>query len=344
MSKKIAIVIPTWEEQCGIAEYTKKIVEYTRTKSIESLIIKSVEDFKLINKNIDLVHFQYEYSFYPFFTLYNKMAEIKRMNIPIATTLHTWSNLPQLKLLNDTISSLSTKIIVHSEEMRNLCIRGGYPEEKMLVMPMPCKVYPIKDRKEIQEERLISGEPIIGFFGFPFPHKGIETLIQSINQLTYIYPNIKGHFLSHYPNYLNETHPYYEFLNRLKVYFEGNNHLIWLKDYLTELEIVQYLHCMDIIVLPYKDHDQKGISAAVKMALAAKRPIVTTDYLYFSDLSAQEVYKLADEESQTLTKAIVDILGDPKLQNQLISNGTNYITKHSLEHTGALYSQFYLNI
>ncbi len=337
------MVIPTWGNECGIAEYTKDLIYSVNDGSVKFRILNSIHDnfaSMVVKNKIDIVHFQHEYSLYPIDLLNKVMRDLKFLRIPIITTLHTWSQKSDLTMHNKTIARKSTKIIVHSDKMKELCIQGGFPPEKMMVIPMGCRTYPLQPMEKIREENHIDGHPAIGFLGFPFPHKGIDSLIDALKQLKITFPNLKGYFLSHYPNYLNEHHPYYPFLQKLKSEFSRKSHLIWIKDYLPDTQIVNFLHGMDVNILPYKNHHQQGTSAAVKMLLAAKRPIITTDYLYFADLN-EEVYKITGDNVDEIIKALHKTLLNKELQERLIKKGNSFLQTRSWEEIGKLYEDLY---
>lgn len=337
----IGMVIPTWKKQCGVADYTEKLIDHTTNEWVRFKVYSNIHE-KLIESikedSIDLVHFQYEYSIYDFTALYRVMIELRRSKVPVITTLHSWSSelIPQ----NLLISSMSSMIIVHSEQIKQLCIQHGYPPEKLIVKPIGNRSFPLESKEMTKKLFDITGYPIIGFFGFPFPHKGIRNLIDALNQLKAYFPDIKGYFFSHYPNYLDRNHPYFSFNQELENQFVKNNHLIWTKEFLHETTLVNLLHSMDINVLPYKEHNQKGISASVRLMLAAQRPIITTDYLYFSDLK-EEVFKIPNEQPETVAVSICKILLDSTFQERLIANGNQFLEKNSWEQIGIHYRDYY---
>ncbi|MBD8137275.1 glycosyltransferase [Bacillus sp. CFBP 13597] len=343
MKRKIGMVLPTWGQECGIAEYTKHLINNTTSDNIEFVIITSIQqNFISVIKqnNISLVHFQYEYSLYPIELLKTVMKELMDLDIPIVTTLHTWSDDLEFNKYNQVVAENSSRVIVHSDEMKRQCIIWGFPSENLVVIPMGTRSFLLKTAKQVRRVNHIDGEPAIGFFGFPFPHKGIDNLIEALNQLRKTYPNIKGYFLSHYPNYLKNHGTYSSFLQHLQFKFSRNKHLIWIKDYLDEKQIVQFMHAMDINILPYKDHNQKGTSAAVKMLLAAKKPIITTDLLYFADLE-NEVYKMKGEDANTIKRALNHLINNPWLQQKLVESGNDYLREKNWNNIGKEYFEFY---
>lgn len=337
----IGMVIPTWGKQCGVADYTRQLIDHIASKQTQFQIYADLNadlPSAIKKDSIDLVHFQYEYSIYDFTALYHIMTGLTQLRIPIITTLHSWSG--DLISHNLLIAARSSGIIVHSNEVKNLCVQQGYPPEKVVVMPIGCNSFPLQAKEKTRKLFDMKGYPCVGFFGFPFPHKGICNLMDALNQIKVYFPEIKGYFFTHYPDYLNEDHPYYSFFRELQSLFDQNDHFIWSKEFLPEPAIVNLLHCMDVNVLPYADHSQKGISAAVRLMLAARRPVITTDYLYFSDLK-DEVYKIPDAESGTIAGALCRVLLDGALQERLIANGDLFLRASSWDRIGCSYRELY---
>ncbi|MFC4765812.1 glycosyltransferase [Effusibacillus consociatus] len=337
----IGMVIPTWGKVCGVADYTKQLIQNTTNKQNKIKVYSEMnEDLPSIIKkdSIDIVHFQYEYSVYDLNTLYRAMVELNRKQVPIITTLHSWCS--DLAVYNRQISEMSSLVIVHSKAVERLCISHGYPREKLVVMPIGCRLFPLEEKEKTKMLFNITGYPCIGFFGFPFPHKGILNLINAINELKIYFPDIKGYFFAHYPNSLDENHPYYSFQQELQRQFDKNSHLIWIKEFLPESLIVNLLHTMDVNVLPYEPHNYQGVSSAAKMLLAAKRPVLTTDNLFFSDLK-DEVYKISDSKVDTIASSLCQMLLDSTLRERLISKANLYLEKNSWTQIGNCYRELY---
>ncbi len=341
MMVTIAMIIATWKKQCGIAEYTRKLIEHTQNEFIKFRVFTELNDELLLavkNEEVHFVHLQYEYSIYDYDVMYRVLMTLKNMDIPIVTTLHSWNR--QLYTRNLLVSAVSSFIIVHSDEMKDQISQFRYSPEKLIVMPIGCRTLPLAPKEITKTAFHLTGYPCVGFFGFPFPHKGVRQLIAALNELKNDYPGIKGYFFSTYPDYLSEDHPYFEFLQELEPHFHQNDHLVWYRDYLPESFVVNLLHAMDVNVLPYLESEHKGTSSAVKTMLAAGSPIITTDCMYFSDLN-DEVYKIPNAEPDTIAKAIRRICEDSDLHRQLVSNANSFLSNNSWDHLAERYRELY---
>ncbi|UFJ42518.1 hypothetical protein LOK74_08515 [Brevibacillus humidisoli] len=340
MMVKVGMVVPTWGKECGIADYTKQLIDHTQNESIQFFVYSDLDDYFIptIQANmIDVVHLQYDYALYELDLLAPILKELHRLRIPVITTLHSWCH--GLIRHNRLISEQSSIVIAHSQEVMRLCLEHGYHQDNVIVMPMGCRSFRLPQSEPV-EAVCPNGGLCIGFFGFPFPHKGMLQLIEAIHMLQAECPGIRGCFLAHYPNSLDHTHPFYSFQQELQTHLDKHPYLTWIQEYLPESSIVQHLHAMDLNVLPYATLPYQGVSSAVRFLLAARRPIITTDNLFFSDLT-EEVYKIPDNSAETIASAIRRVISDKTLQQQLVEKGGLFLKQNSWEQIGYRYRELY---
>ncbi|WP_078412221.1 glycosyltransferase [Priestia abyssalis] len=341
---KIAMVIPNWGKECGIADYTKQLIENMNERlvavSVISQIDKSFVEFVKSNK-VDIVHFQYEYSMYDTNSLKSVMNILVNLKIPIVTTFHSLSN--RMKLQHDIISFYSSSIIVHSDHFKQLCINHGFPEKKLIVIPMGCHPFPLETTTLNENLIDIKGRPCIGFFGFPFPNKGISPLIDAINELKASFPEITGYFFAHLPNSIDKHHPAVTYQKELETKIAQYAHLKWYQEYLPVSTLVKLLNKMDVNVLPYTTYQGNGISSAAKLLLMAGKPIVVTDSIHFSDLS-DEVYKIPRADVRSIANGIREVLLNKGLQERLFVKTNLFVKRNSWKKIANRYYSYYKKI
>ncbi|MBD8137273.1 glycosyltransferase [Bacillus sp. CFBP 13597] len=340
----VAMVIPNWGKECGVAEYTNQLVNGINDQIINVKIITNLGRLQPINlkyAGIDMVHFQYEYSMYNIHQLKNAMKILMSLKIPIITTVHSWSH--EMKHHNSLISFFSTCIIVHSNQFKKICIKDGVSKNKLVVIPMGCPDISINKPLNFPSKNP-PGYPRIGFFGFPFPNKGISQLIEAIKELNKgFFPEIEGHFFSHLPNSIEKTHSAIPYQNELENKFKQFNYLYWYKEYLPQQSLVESFQAMDVFVLPYIQYGSVGISSAVKFLFNAEKPIITTESLQFSDLT-NEVYKISNSEPSFIADAIYDVLTNENLRNQLLMNANSFKRINSWKSISNQYCALYLQL
>ncbi|MDN4523635.1 glycosyltransferase [Fictibacillus fluitans] len=342
MMVRIAMVNPHMGKECGINEYTSDLIDSLK-KQAEIITFSDIDlsfPKKILLKNIDIVHFQYEYSMYKFPEISMIIKNIKDSKIPIVLTYHSWSE--QTFPFDGLIASYSTRIVVHSEKFKQILIRQGVAPTDIEVIPMGCKQVP---EPFILPHNKQENFPRIGFFGFPFPNKGMPFLIDAINELkSSIYPDITGDFFSHFPSSTVNNPSLIDYQKELESKFQGNKHLTWHKEYKPVRDIVNNLHQMDINIVPYINFESNGISSAVKIMLAAQKPVITSDYIHFSDLTNSEVYKIKSVDVGAIKNAIQTVLSSEVLQRKLVRNSNLFMNKNNWKHIAEKYKTFYQKV
>jgi glycosyltransferase involved in cell wall biosynthesis len=102
-------------------------------------------------------------------------------------------------------------------------------------------------------------------------------------------------------------------------------------------EIIQILSLADLAVFPYKD-TQESSSAAVRLPLAACRPVIVTDRSIFCEFS-EEVLKIKDCTPADIANAITSILESEDLRGRLIEAASRRASRDSWKNVGVTYAR-----
>lgn len=116
-----------------------------------------------------------------------------------------------------------------------------------------------------QELNIPAHKPIILFFGFVRPYKGLEYLIQAMRTViehTHAHLLVVGEFW---------THP--EFYRRYAEEFGVNKAITIVNRYIPNEELQPYFDLADVVVLPYVSATQSGV---VQLAFGFGKPVITT--------------------------------------------------------------------
>ena len=105
------------------------------------------------------------------------------------------------------------------------------------------------------------------FFGLIREYKGLDTLLNAINELELNLLN-KSDFLIVGENYEN-IDKYKNILNE-----ERKSHVKWITEYIPNNKINLYFSASDYVVLPYKKASQSGI---IPMAYHFKKPVIVSE-------------------------------------------------------------------
>ena len=139
-------------------------------------------DFLNFNGN-DLVCLQHEYGIYGGRRRRPHPTLLRKLKMPLVTTLHTVLREPDLnqRMVLEEIAQLSDRMIVMSELAAQL-LREVYavPAEKIDVIPHGVPDLPFMDPNYFKDKFGTEGKSVLLTFGLLSPNKGIENVIQAL--------------------------------------------------------------------------------------------------------------------------------------------------------------------
>lgn len=149
-------------------------------------------------------------------------------------------------------------------------------------------------------------------FGLLSPDKGIEHVINALPAILVRYPNtiyvVLGATHPHVKERDGES--YRESLERRAQELGVAAHVIFHNRFVSRGELVKFLAAADIYVTPYLKPEQ-STSGTLAYAVGAGKAVISTPYLYARELLADGRGILVPwRDSQTITRAAVDLLGD----------------------------------
>jgi glycosyltransferase involved in cell wall biosynthesis len=168
--------------------------------------------------------------------------------------------------------------------------------------------------------------PIIGSFGFLLPHKGLPQLIEA-------FALVLGQFPDAMLLMLNAQYPAPESAEEREICRDIVGELrldarVKLVDaFLATDEILLLLGACDLTVFPYQSSDESA-SAAVRLGLAAGRPVATTPLPIFAGLEGV-VHPLAGIGPADIAAGILALLRDPDRTAALSTRQRDWIRSHS---------------
>jgi len=164
--------------------------------------------------------------------------------------------------------------------------------------------------------------PVIGTFGFLLPGKGLVELIHSLALVFRAYPSAYLLMLNaDYPT--PESQEQRESCEALVRQLGLAGNLSLIHDFLDTEEILFLLSACDAIVYPYQ-RSEEAASGAIRLGLAAGRPVLTTPLPIFSDVSAI-VYQLPGTEARAIAEGIVSFLGDKEASAAILQRQRDWV-------------------
>jgi glycosyltransferase involved in cell wall biosynthesis len=269
-------------------------------------------DFLNANK-IDVVSVQHEYGIFGGKAGSYLLALLRRLRMPIVTTVHTILGRPdsmQRRAMNE-ITRLSRRVVVMSAHgaalLRNV---HGVPEHKIDVIPhgIPSVPFASSTKKELG----IEGKSVIFTFGLLSPDKGIEHVIEALPVILARYPDTVYVVLGATHPHIKERYgeSYRESLERRAQGLGVESSMIFDNRFVSRGELVKFLAAADIYVTPYLKPEQ-STSGTLAYAVGSGKAVISTPYLYARELLADGRGILVPwRDSQTIARAVVDLLSD----------------------------------
>jgi glycosyltransferase involved in cell wall biosynthesis len=248
-------------------------------------------DFLNFNSN-DLVCLQHEYGIYGGAAGRYILALLRRLKMPLVTTLHTVLREPDAnqRIVLEEIAQLSDRLVVMSELAAQL-LREVYavPHGKIDVIPHGVPDMQFMDPNYFKDRFGTEGKSVLLTFGLLSPNKGIENVIRALPAILARHPNVvyivSG--VTHPHIRKREGERYREELQALAEELGVSSHLILNNRFVSTEELVEHVGAADIYITPYRQEAQI-VSGTLAIALGAGKAIISTPYWYAKELLADK--------------------------------------------------------
>jgi glycosyltransferase involved in cell wall biosynthesis len=248
-------------------------------------------DFLNFNGN-DLVCLQHEYGIYGGTAGRHILALLRRLKMPLVTTLHTVLREPDRdqRAVLEEIARLSDRLVVMSELAAEM-LREVYavPSGKIDVIPHGVPEMQFMDPNYYKDKFGTEGKSVLLTFGLLSPNKGIENVIRALPAILERHPKVV-YIVS------GVTHPhirrrdgerYREGLRALAEELGVSAQLIFNDRFVSTEELVESVGAADIYITPYRQEAQI-VSGTLAIALGAGKAIVSTPYWHARELLAEK--------------------------------------------------------
>jgi polysaccharide biosynthesis protein PslF len=248
---------------------------------------------------------------------------------PVVTTLHTVLPGPRpdfrdaIRYLHDrsdamvTMANMARVILAEDYGLTSgklYMIPHGVPEIKRV---------PIGRAKHIMH---LSGRTVLSTFGLLSSGKGIQHVLRALPEV-----------VKHHPDVLylviGETHPeirrregekYRNSLIELVKRHGLEHNVRFVNQYLSQAQLISYLHATDIYITPYINRNQIT-SGTLAYALGCGKAVISTPYLYAAEALAEGRGLLAEfENPKSFARCIRLLLDEPGLREQCERAATAY--------------------
>jgi glycosyltransferase involved in cell wall biosynthesis len=340
--------ISTYNARCGIAKYSAHLLEFFDRHEFDITILADnqetvgpdpdnvvrlwsnasglprVTEYLRANR-FDAAVFQHNFCFFDFGEFADALTSLSDAAIATFLVLHRTKKIEDHQQLIRALHRC-TRIFVHSLEDVNRLSELSVSENVTLLAHGVIDRTPLNSNAVRGLLGLSSCRPVIGSFGFMLPGKGLPELIHAFALLLKAYPNA---FLllanADYP--VVESPGERERCRALIRLLEIEDRVRLVSDFLEADETLFLLSACDAIVYPYQ-HAQDSASGAVRLGLAAGRPVVTTPLSHFADLD-DVVHRLAGSGVADIVEGVIALLRDNECQAATIRRQREWVHANS---------------
>ncbi|HVE81525.1 MAG TPA: glycosyltransferase, partial [Myxococcales bacterium] len=356
-------VVSTWRSACGIAEYMAYLSGALAGRGVRALLVNgAARPIRLVAAaseeapslrpedmvpcfesedggvaaacaaaGVNDLLVQYHTRFYSEGALLRMVVASRLAGLRVTVTCHDTRRMNPEPLAR--ISRAGARLLVHNPvEVVRLRELGVDQVEHL-----PMGVLEVPDRPATEARAALgwSGGPVVATFGFLRPHKGLAELIQAFEYVRDAFPGCKLLALSSlYPS--DESRAYLEHCRGLLAArgLDRDAGVQLETGFLPIDEVVRRLHAADLVVLPYARQSNEGASASAAVALAARRPVMTTPSSIFEDLVTY-TYEAGSADPFCLGVAINNVLSSAGLHAHLLERSRAFAGSRSWSQVAA---------
>ena len=316
LPSRVAILGNYLPRQCGIATFTTDLcdaigAEYGTTELLALPVNDTEEGYRYPERvrfelsegnlssyrqaadflnfgNVDLICLQHEYGIFGGTAGSHILELLRRLHMPIVTTLHTVLREPdpdQRTVMNE-IASLSDRMIVMSQNSAEILQEVFHvPTQKIDLIPHGIPDVPFIDPNFYKDCFGTEGKIVMLTFGLLSPNKGIENVIKALPQILSQHENVVYMVagVTHPHIKRREGDQYRLYLQNLARELGVASNVIFHNKFVSPQELIELIGSADIYITPYK-HKEQVVSGTLARALSAGKAIISTPYLHAIEL------------------------------------------------------------
>lgn len=298
-------------------------VEFEIEQNEVSTYIKAAN--YLNSNNFDAVILQHEYGIFGGRDGRHIVQLLKRLQMPVVTTLHTILDRPtegQRDVLQE-IAGLSRKLISISQKGIEL-LKEVYdiPESKCTHIHHGVHEILTQNRDQVRKKLGVEDKKVLLTFGLLSRNKSIEVVIKALPAVVERNPDVMYIVLGEtHPHVLKrEGEDYRHSLLRLVSKLKLDKHVIFINRFTTNKELFDFLQLCDIYIIPYLGEKQIS-SGTLIYTMGAARPIISTPFWYAKEMLAENRGLLFDfNDAEQLSQKILYLLDNEEERKSIGEN------------------------
>ncbi|MDP1622643.1 MAG: glycosyltransferase [Bacteroidales bacterium] len=364
--------------ECGIATYSQDLItainnKFSNSFSIQVCALESngttfpypgevkyklktslARDYEIlatsINKDddIEIVLIQHEFGFFH----NQELAFLKflySLSKPVAIVFHTVLPHPDehLKSKIQIIEAICESVIVMTRNSAEILKNDyGLSCQKISVIAHGTHLVPHLSATLLKTKYGLKNRKVLTTFGLLSSGKSIETTLNALPAIIKTNPDVV--FLA-----IGKTHPevvksdgekYREMLIEKVKQYALEEHVIFINNYLSLPDLLEYLQLTDIYLFTASDPNQ-AVSGTFVYAMSCACPIISTPIPHAKELLTEDTGIIFDfRNSQQLADGVIRLLNDKPLRQNLSSNTLEKIVSSAWENSAVAHAMVFKKI
>ena len=270
------------------------------------------------NSGAEILLLQHEYGIFGGESGILLLALLRRIKIPVVTTLHTVLQKPsfhQLEVMKKITAYSSRIVVMNGLAINFLANIYNVPFEKIIRIEHGVPDFEIYKDSLLPKPKIWENRKVMLTFGLIGRSKGIEIAIRALPAIVNKHPEllyvVLGKTHPTIVNYAGEE--YREFLYKLVKQLELEANVQFINEYVSELELMSHLKNADIYVTPYLNKAQIT-SGTLSYAVSGGCAVISTPYWHAEELLDNGRGHLFDFGNHKQLSGIVNqLLDNPEL-------------------------------
>ena len=356
---RIAYVSTYPPRECGIAVYTKHLVDATSTfctQAVTAPVVVALNDrgerydydirvksqidandiqsyervAQYINdSDVDLVNLQHEYGIFGGDWGEYAVEFLQRIEKPVVTTMHTVLENPAAnarKVLERILDESDFAIVMAKVGIGILEQNYGGYADRIRYIPHGCPNVPHIATAAAKLSLGLQERFVLSTFGLLSRAKGIEYAVEALPEIVKEHPEILYLIIGEtHPEVRKQEGETYRQALLDKVESIGlEKNVRFVNRFLGENELVNYLHATDVYIVPYPSREQIS-SGTLSYALSTGKAIVTTPFLHAQEaISNGAAVECGFKDPDSIAECVNLLLNDAQIRGQLGTKAYEY--------------------
>jgi glycosyltransferase involved in cell wall biosynthesis len=303
-------------------DYPNRVRFEIEEKNLDSY--RRAADF-LNSNNPDIVCLQHEYGIFGGDDGIFLLSLIRRLRMPIVTTLHTVVQNPsdrQRRILGEIIDRSGFVVVMANKAVELLSTVYMVPMSKIRLIPHGIPDMPFIDPSFYKAQYDMADKTVLLTFGLLSRNKGIEQVIRALPEIIKTRQEVVYIVMgATHPGLIrHEGEAYRLSLQQLAVELHVEKHILFRNRFVSPDELKEFLVMADIYITPYL-YEEQITSGTLAYSFGIGNAIISTPYWHAAELLADGRGILVPFKSpQAIADAVISLASNDAERNSMRKN------------------------